>query len=96
MKYFLFITAFCSSILMLTACNDHEEDIPVSSLPQAVINNVQNALPGIDISEAENKTPDEKDPLKIIYELEGKLLNGDEYEIKITGDGRIIKIELED
>ena len=30
------------------------------------------------------------------YKLEGKLINGKEYDIKITESGTIIKIELDD
>ncbi|PCI07589.1 MAG: hypothetical protein COB77_04235, partial [Gammaproteobacteria bacterium] len=32
----------------------------------------------------------------VIYELEGKLINGKEYDIKISADGTILKIELDD
>ncbi len=53
---------------------------------------MQNTLPGISLTEAEKETKDDS----VIYELEGKLINGKEYEIKIAADGTIIKIKLED
>ncbi len=82
------------SALTLSACFDssNEVDIPLSDVPSNIITIVQNTLPGIVLSEAEKETKDDA----IIYELEGKLINGKEYEIKIAADGTIIKIELED
>lgn len=81
-------------VFSLTACfdNDKEEDIALSEVPVNIIEIVQNTLPGISLDEAEKKSKDES----VIYELEGKLINGKEYEIKISDDGTIIKIELED
>ena len=78
----------------LSACFDksNEVDIPLSEVPVDIITIVQNALPGISLTEAEKETRDET----VIYELEGTLINGKEYEIKIAADGTIIKIELED
>jgi len=78
----------------LAACSDknNEVDITVTNVPAHIVAIVQNALPGISLSEAEKEIKNDK----IIYELEGKLINGKEYEIKISEDGTIIKIELED
>jgi len=82
------------SALTLSACfdNSNEVDIPLSDVPSNIITIVQNTLPGIVLSEAEQETKDDA----IVYELEGKLINGKEYEIKIAADGTIIKIKLED
>ena len=82
------------SAISLTACFDksNEEDIPLSEVPSNIITIVQNTLPGISLTEAEKETKDDS----VIYELEGKLINGKEYEIKIAADGTIIKIKLED
>lgn len=86
-------TVFFSAIT-LAACteNSSEIEIPVSEVPANIVTIVQNTLPGISLVEAEKETRDEI----VIYELEGKLINGKEYEIKIAADGTIIKIELED
>lgn len=78
----------------LTAClDDHEKsDIPLSEVPANIISVVQNTLPGISLNEAEKCVKNDS----VIYELEGTLINGKQYEIEITGDATIIKIELED
>lgn len=82
------------SLISLSACSDTDSDteIPLTDVPSNIINIVQNTLPGISLSEAEKKIRDDG----IIYELEGKLINGKKYEIKITESGTIIKIELDD
>lgn len=83
-----------SSAIALSACSDksNEVEVPLSEVPANIITTVQNTLPGISLSEAEKETKDDT----VIYELEGKLINGKEYEIEIAADGTIIKIELED
>lgn len=83
---------------LLAACNDKDDDKPIapSALPPAVVKTVQNALPGFNIEEAEIENPAQTDPAKREYEVEGKTLEGDEYEAEIFGDGRIKKIKLED
>ena len=80
--------------LTLSACfdKDNDIDIAISEVPTSIITIVQNTLPGISLTEAEKEVKDDT----VIYELEGKLINGKEYEIKITENGTIIKIELED
>jgi uncharacterized membrane protein YkoI len=82
------------STLMLSACSDKDNDIEIalSKVPANIITIVQNTLPGISLTEAEKKVKDDI----VIYELEGQLINGKEYEIEIAGNGTIIKIELED
>lgn len=82
------------SITTLIACSEKEsdDDIALSEVPANIISIVQNTLPGISLTEAEKEV--KKDT--VIYQLEGKLINGKEYEIKIAEDGTIIEIELED
>lgn len=82
------------SLMSLSACFDRDSDteIPLTDVPVNIINIVQNTLPGISLSEAEKKIHDDS----IIYELEGKLIDGKKYEIRITESGSIIKIELDD
>lgn len=82
------------STMTLIACTDKDNDIdiPLSEVPANVITIVQNTLPGISLTEAEKEV--NKDI--VIYELEGKLIDGKEYEIEITESGTILKIELED
>ena len=87
-------TIIILSALSLNACfdKDNEVEIPASEVPANIITIVQNTLPGIDLSETKKEVKDGT----VIYELEGVLINGKEYEIKISEDGTIIKIELED
>ena len=82
------------STMTLSACTDKDNDIeiPLSAVPENVITIVQNTLPGISLTEAEKEVKDDT----VIYELEGELINGKEYEIEITEDGTILKIELEE
>jgi uncharacterized membrane protein YkoI len=81
-------------VTMSTACSDKkdEADIPLSEVPANIIAIVQNTLPGITLDQAEK----ESDNDMTIYELEGKLISGEKYEIEITESGTILKIELED
>lgn len=81
-------------LISLSACfdNNNDTEIPLNEVPANIINIVQNTLPGISLTEAEKELKDDT----VIYELEGKLINGKEYEIKIAEGGTIIKIELED
>ena len=95
MKNYLKIPAITLlSTLALAACSDKDDEIeiPVSEVPVNIIKIVQNSLPGISLTDAEKEVKDGV----VIYELEGRLINGNEYEIKISNDGTIIKIELED
>jgi len=69
------------AITSLSACfdDDKETDIPLTEVPTNIVNIVQNTLPGISITEAEKEIKGDV----TIYELEGKMINGNEYEIKI-------------
>ena len=82
------------TVSLLSACSDKDNDIdiPVSEVPGNIISIVQNTLPGISLTEAEKDVNNDV----VVYELEGKLTNGEEYEIEITESGTILKIELED
>ena len=93
-NYLKISTIAILSAVTLSACFDkgNETEIPVSEVPSNIITIVQNTLPGISLTEAEKEVEDDT----VIYELEGKLINGKEYEIEITENGTIIKIKLED
>lgn len=82
------------SAASLFACSDksNEVEITVTDVPADIVAIVQNALPGISLNEAEKEIKNGS----VVYELEGKLINGKEYEIKIAEDGSIIIIERED
>jgi len=82
------------SAVALTACFDDssEVDIALSDVPKNVVTIVQNTLPGIRLTDAEKEVKDDA----VIYELEGQLINGKAYKMKIAEDGTIIKIKLDD
>jgi len=81
------ITLLAASTLLACSGKSEETEIAVTDVPANIIRIVQNALPGITLSEAEKEIKDGR----VIYELEGELINGKEYEIKIAEDGSIIK-----
>ena len=88
----LFIVALLA-IFSLFACSDNgTEKVPLSEVPANVMQIVQNTLPGITLKKAEREIKDHI----MVYELKGKLDNGNEYEIKITETGTLVEVELED
>ena len=68
-----------------------EEEVPVDELPQAVLDAVENAVPGGDIQEAEK----EIEKGKVVYEVE-VLKDGKEYEVEVSESGSILEVEEED
>ncbi len=90
-KQFLSAFFILSILALLSACDkdDNERKILVSEVPSNIINIVQNTLPGIALKEAKIEMEDDVN----VYELEGKLINGNKYEIKITESGTILKVE---
>jgi len=80
---------------ILKAEEDDEEDydardIELSEIPAEVKTAVAKKIPGIKLTEAEMKTK----PYGTIYELEGSV-NGYDYEIKVTKDGKVLEAEKE-
>jgi len=82
------------SVLTLAACSgfDDDVDIPITEVPANLVTIIQNTLPGITLTHAEKEIKNDT----VIYEVNGKLINGKEYEIKLKQDGTILKVELED
>jgi len=84
-----------SSLIFLSACDDddkNEHKIPVSEVPANIVNVIQGALQGITLHKAKVEIENGLS----VYELEGKLVNGNEYEMEIYESGTIVKIELDD
>ncbi len=86
----IFIIILSIAIGAFAGCGDKDEKIPLSEVPDVVLTAVQNAVEGIEISEAEI----EKTGEGMIYELEGTV-DGKIYEIKVSPDGKIIEVEQE-
>lgn len=92
-----FVTTFQIFIIILSiaigafaGCGDKDDKIPLSEVPDVVLTAAQNAVEGIEITEAEI----EKTGEGIIYELEGTA-DGKIYEIEVSPDGKIIEVEQE-
>ncbi len=71
--------------------DEHEEEIPLSDVPDLVMNAAELAVPGIVIEEAERETENGA----TIYCLEGEA-DGLEYEIEVSADGAVLETEIED
>ncbi|MEE9464997.1 MAG: PepSY domain-containing protein [Candidatus Neomarinimicrobiota bacterium] len=82
-------------ILMLfgatVALSESEEKIPLSEVPKEIITAAQEAIPGIELTEAEVEKTDKG----LVYELEGTL-DGKEFEIEISANGEVLEIESDD
>ncbi len=73
---------------------DEEEDeieVPLSEVPDNVIDAALAAVPGIELEEAEVETENGI----VIYDIEGEL-DGVEYEIEVTEAGEVLEIETDD
>jgi len=78
------------SLLVSVGISGVEKDIPISGVPEIVMNAAEKALPGVKFIEAEM----EESKGEITYELEG--VKGEyKYEIELTSDGKVIEIEQE-
>src|SRR5688500_1566474 len=84
----------CLALTLATAsrADKNEKELPLSEVPQVVKDAAGKAVEGIQLTEAEVQT--KKDGTKV-YEVEGKA-NGKSYEIKISQDGKVLKIEEDD
>ena len=71
---------------------EKEVKVPLAELPAAVKEAAAKAVPGIVLTEAEKIV---KGGQVLYYEVEGKA-NGKEYEIKITPEGKVLKVEQDD
>jgi len=79
----------CASIKSM--CSDNEVKVALSSVPKAVTDTASATLKGFTATEASM----EKHEGRTVYELKGKA-DGQEYEIKITAEGKIIRLKLEE
>ena len=77
----------------LSACAgmSTDEDIPISEVPAAAIDAAKGAVEGIELKSAEVKVKDGR----TIYEIDGKAA-GVKHEVKVTADGEVLKVKVED
>lgn len=82
-------------ILMLfgatVALPETEKEIPLSEVPKEIIAAAQEAVPGIELTEAEVEKTDKG----LVYELEGTV-DGKEFEIEISADGEVLEVESDE
>ena len=69
---------------------EKEKDVPLSEVPQEALKAAQGAVDGITITEAET----EKEDGETVYIFDGEL-NGKEYEIEVTSEGKVLEVEEE-
>ena len=69
-----------------------EEKIALDQLPAAVKKAAEEAVKGLVITEVEKVTKKDSQ----FYEVEGKAADGKEYEVKISPEGKVLKVEQED
>lgn len=86
-----FVSASVLALCLVAGCASSEQTIAVSDVPDAVLAAARQAVPGLDITEAER----EETRTGAVYEEEG-LANGKAYEIEITAEGEVLEIEEED
>ena len=77
----------------LSACAGMSEDdeIAVADVPAAAIEAAKGAVDGIEIKSAESKVKDGR----TVYEIDGKA-NGVKHEVRVTADGEVLKVKIED
>jgi hypothetical protein len=75
----------------VNVAGDGEEEIPLDKVPAAVKDAAIAAVPGLKLVEAEKEIENGT----VVYNLEGTV-NGVEYEIEVTADGKVTEIEKED
>ena len=73
------------------ADDDEDEEVALSDVPASVIEAANKAVPGGKIEEVEMEEEDGK----VSYEVE-KVVDGVEYDIKVTADGVVKEVEEED
>ena len=74
-----------------SAFKEDEDKIPLASVPTAVTDTAVAAVKGF----AATKASMEKHEGRTVFELKGRADAG-EYELKITADGKLIRLELEE
>ena len=78
-------------LLSLGGCSgfgEKETEIPLEEVPGVVMNSAREAVPGIEIDEAEIEDEDGRQ----VYELSGEV-DGKSYEIVVSPSGEVLEVE---
>jgi hypothetical protein len=81
----------CAALAIEEAQESKEEKVKLEDCPQAVQDTLKKASAGGKIEEIEKETEDGK----VVYEAE-VVIEGDEYEVKVAEDGKLLGKTLED
>jgi hypothetical protein len=87
----LSILLFTATLIIIgatVALSATEREIPLSEVPEKILEAAQRAVPGIKLTEAE--VEETKDGL--VYEIEG-MVDDKEYEIEVSADGEVLEVE---
>ncbi len=87
MRYLVCLLA----VLPLTGCSSNgekETEISLEEVPPAVMDSARQAVPGIQLDEAEIEEEDGQ----VVYELSG-LADGKSYEIELSESGEVLEVE---
>ena len=83
--------AVIGSFLLVGSSAWADKEIPLSEVPDVVMQAAMAAVDGIKFKEAEVEEEDGQ----TVYELEGKA-NGVEYEVEVSADGKVLEVEEDD
>ena len=83
--------AVIGSFLLVGTSAWADKEIPLSEVPDIVMQAAMGAVEGIKFKEAEVEEEDGQ----TVYELEGKA-NGVEYEVEVSADGKVLEVEEDD
>ena len=87
----LFLSVLLLTVNLTLACGETEQEIPLSEVPAKILEAAEEAVPGIELTEAEIEKSDDG----VTYELEG-ILGEKTYEIEINAEGKVLEVEVED
>ena len=91
MKNYQLRWAVIGSFLLVGSIAWADKEIPLSEVPDVVMQAAMAAVEGITFKEAEVEEEDGQ----TVYELEGKA-NGVEYEVEVSADGKVLEVEEDD
>lgn len=83
--------AVIGSFLLVGSTAWADKEIPLSEVPDVVMQAALGAVEGIKFKEAEVEEEDGQ----TVYELEGKA-NGVKYEVEVSADGTVLEVEEDD
>lgn len=87
-KYLRNFTLICISLCWIGAAYASGNNIPISELPEVVVKAAENAVQDITLKEAERKESNGS----VVYEVEG-YVDKKEFELKIDGEGNVLKVK---